>query len=140
VFYIQGFPSIVLIKGDKQYKYRGMKNARSFAEFALNPFIHENALDIDDLPLKRNWIEHIWFVIYKMGQACSVIVESGFEQMGLSHWDFWLKATITLAFVTLPINLLLCTCCILSWELYKVKKEEFEDKKLKAGYKSEAAK
>lgn len=43
---------MVLLKDDKQFKYRGMQNARSFAEYALNPFIHERSIS-EELPEYR---------------------------------------------------------------------------------------
>ena len=64
-----------------------------------------------------------------MGKTASFVVEQGFKTIGYEHLDFKVKAAIAFMFVMLPINLLLLTCCILSWELYKVKKEEANERK-----------
>lgn len=116
----------MLLKGEKSYKYRGMQTVRSFAEFALNPFIHEKSLDIDAIPRYREGLEHYKYVMERMGRTCTLFVEQGFKVIGYSHLDFTTKAIIAFSFVMLPINILLFTCCVLSWELFKSKREEAE--------------
>jgi len=63
-------------------------NARNFAEFGLNPFIHERAFDIEALPEKRDMLQHFYYVSKRMGKTAGFVVEQTFKTIGLGHLDF----------------------------------------------------
>jgi len=98
-FDIQGFPTLILFKDGKMYKYKGERTVEKFAEFIEKPKENDTG---DKIPGRKTMLEKAWSFVKMVLDAYIKLM----DQVGMEKLPRGVKMGIIIAFFISPLILI----------------------------------
>ena len=118
VYDIAGYPTVLFLKGNKYYKYRGERNIEAFVRFAEGAYTE--AEDQDFIPRKLEGFELYVKSFYKFLHQLGKSVEIIFDRIGFGELPHGVMYGIAGSIFMIPLTLMCYVICCMKDEVIDI--------------------